>query len=148
MLLICPLPAFSQHFIGKTMNEIKKALQKKAGKNLNPSATVHSTDTTITFTVKEEGKAADFSYVFDKNGKCLLEMVKAADDKSYQFYLNETLAEKDFEWKKINENQYVSKFSDFLMIELPGEILPNQFNVFRTEWSKEMYELVTGKKGN
>lgn len=139
VLLIFPLPVISQHFIGKTRAEIIKELEKK---------TARSTDSTIIYSANEEGMKAEFIYSFDKNGKCLLEMLKAADEGSYQYYLKATLAITEFEWKKINENQYVSKFNSYLMLELPGEALPHQFNVFRTEWSKEMYEMVTGTKVN
>ena len=49
---------------------------------------------------------------------------------------------KKFEWNKINENQYISKFEEKLMIELPAENYDHSFSILKVEWTKELYELL------
>ena len=97
LLLISPLPVFSQHFIGKTKAEIKKEL---------PSNSIRVTDTTLSYILKEDDKVAEIGFSFTKEGKCMLEMIKARDENSYQYFLNAALSKKDFDWKKADSNNY------------------------------------------
>jgi hypothetical protein len=146
MFFFLPLAGFSQQSIGKSREDIRKELEKKAGGDKNAKSKIHNNASWISYTVVENGKTAEFSYDFDQNNKCVIETIKAADKSSYDYYLNAALADKEFEWKRINENQYISKFSAYRMLELAGESVPNQFSFFKTDWNKEMYELLSQSK--
>jgi hypothetical protein len=55
------------------------------------------------------------------------------------------LAKEKYVWKKINENQYISKFEDKIMIELPTENKSNSITIIRTDWTKILYDILAGK---
>lgn len=63
----------------------------------------------------------DFIYSFNRSGKCQSEKVIAGCDSFFNKYLQAVLGQKKYEWKKINENQYLSKYITRMMIELPAE---------------------------
>jgi hypothetical protein len=56
--------------------------------------------------------------------------------------LNKVLEKKGYQWKKINENQYISSFSDQLLIELPVEKKEFYFTIYRAQWSREVYDIL------
>lgn len=148
LLIILPITGFSQYAVGKTMPELRKELEKMAVNDKEPLSKISTTKSWISYTSKAKGRAAEFSFDFDNNGKCVIETIRALDSSAYEYYLKIALAKKEFEWIRINENQYMSKFSAYLMIELAGETIPNQFSFFKTDWSKEMYELLKESKKN
>lgn len=81
---------------------------------------------------------------FDGDGKCFFEEYEATCDSCMKNVLKSILAKEKYGWIKINENQYVSRFKEYLMIELPVENGDYSFSVFRTEWSKQSYKMLTG----
>lgn len=46
---------------------------------------------------------------------------------------------------KLNENQYISKFEEKLLIELPTENKTNTIRIIRTDWNKVLYDIMKGK---
>jgi hypothetical protein len=80
----------------------------------------------------------------NKSDKCIMEKILAASVTDYRHYLQSVVTDDKYEWKKINENQYVSKFDQYLMLETPPNNDVNSFTILRTKWTKEMYKLLTG----
>lgn len=82
---------------------------------------------------------------FDEKGLCDMESyqyeTKAVFDKRLQLILG--LGE--FEWIKINENQFVSNFKKQRLVEIFEEEPPYQVRILRTAWSKELYDLLLKK---
>jgi hypothetical protein len=145
LVIFFPFTGFSQNFIGKSKEKVKKELQLQLKKNDSLAITLTDRDSVLVYSIKDDKVlAADFIYGFDKSGKCQSEKVIAGCQACFNKYLQATLATKKYGWKKINENQYVSKFSDRRMIELPDEKKNFTFSILRTDWSKEMYELLSG----
>ena len=66
----------------------------------------------------------------------------AGCDSCYKKYLNDLLNQKEYAWKKINGNQYVSKFASHLMLELPFDKDDFTFTLFRASWTKELYDIL------
>jgi|CXWL01.1.fsa_nt_gi hypothetical protein len=145
LLLLFPVAGFSQNFIGKSKAQVKKYLQRQIAKNDSLTITLTDTDSVLLFSIKS-GKVlpADFIYSFDKSGKCRSEKVMAGCDSCFNKFLNAALAEKKYEWKKINENQYVSKYAARMMIELPPENKDFSYVILRTQWSRQLYSMLTG----
>lgn len=145
LLLLFPVAGFSQNFIGKSKAQVKKYLQRQIAKNDSLTITLTDTDSVLLFSIKS-GKVlpADFIYSFDKSGKCRSEKVMAGCDSCFNKFLNAALAEKKYEWKKINENQYVSKYAARMMIELPPENKDFSYVILRTQWSRQLYTMLTG----
>ncbi len=81
-------------------------------------------------------------FVFDQKGLCLTETTNTRCDSCHDGYLKIVLDKKKYNWKKINENQYISRFEDGLMIEMFPEGEIRSFSVLRVEWTRELYELL------
>lgn len=86
-----------------------------------------------------------FIYGFNKKGKCWSEKVIARCDSCFTKYLQGVLDQEKYGWKKINENQYVSKYSYRLMLEFPPENKDFSYVILRTDWTKELYRTLTNQ---
>jgi len=145
LFLLLPVTAFSQHFIGKNKPWVKKYLQRQIKKNDSLHITLTDHDSMLVYSIKA-GKVlpAEFVYGFSTSGICRSEKVIANCDSCFKKFLDIALAEKKFEWKKINENQYVSKYSARRMIELSPDNQAFYYTILRTNWNRELYALLTG----
>jgi hypothetical protein len=144
-LLLFSFSCFSQNYINKTKAQVKKELNEYISKNDSLNATVSETDVAIVLVIKgPKTLPADFIYRFDKSGKCISEKVIAGCDSCFTKYFQAVLDRKKYEWKKINENQYISGFAAKMMIELPPDSKNYSFVILRTDWSKQMYDLLRG----
>ena len=143
-LFLLPVTCFSQNFIGKSKSQVKKILQRQIVKNDSLTITLTDNDSIIIYSVKA-GKVypADFFYGFDKSGKCRLEKIIIPCDSCYKIFLQSVLGQKKYEWKKINENQYISKYAARMMIELPAESKELSYTILKTAWTKKLYSLLT-----
>lgn len=143
VLLLLPVCGFSQALIGKSKSSVKKHLQEYTAKNDSLAVSMTETDSTILYSIKPgKSLAADFIYSFDKSGNCISQYVKASCDSCYKKYLQNALNEEKYGWKKINENQYISKYKYQLLIELPGDESNFSFVILRTGWTKKSYDLL------
>ncbi|MFN8289501.1 MAG: hypothetical protein U0U70_04545 [Chitinophagaceae bacterium] len=144
LTLLLPSALFSQKYFDKTKQEVKKELENyvTANKAFNPTLT--ETDTTLVLSITGQEKKTDsFVYGFDKtSGKCSYQRTMAGCDSCYKKYLNDLLNQKEYAWKKINGNQYVSKFASHLMLELPFDKDDFTFTLFRASWTKELYDIL------
>lgn len=146
LLLILPALAYSQININKTKGEIKKEIAKFKKSTPALTLTVSETDSTLTIIKTDADKNREEALVeFDKAGKCRSELRTFNCDHCYKQELEALLGMSKYQWKKLNENQYISKFEENLMIELPTEDKTNTFNIIRTNWSKLLYDMLTGK---
>lgn len=144
-LLLLPAAGFSQNFLGKSKNQVKKILQKKIRKSDSLVITMTDKDSILIYNIKA-GKTwpGEFRYSFNASGKCRSEKVIAGCDSCFRKYLQTLLDQKKYAWKKINENQYVSNYSSRMMIELPAENKDFIYTLFRMDWSKELYAMLSG----
>lgn len=138
------LQGFSQNNIGKDKAFISRYLDKYVAENKAYKASWKNTDRGIELTVSdEEGHPVYFRYRFDSDsGLCITEETVSACESCYRKYLDRLLGMKKYEWKKINENQYVSRFSDYLMIEIQQDNDEFSFTLIKTSWTRELYDLM------
>ena len=146
-LLIVPSTGFSQLYINKTKSQVKQELGKKFLKKDSISASITETDSTLLMKVRGTGATeADHIYSFDKSGKCSAEKTVTWCDSCFEKLLQPVLAQKKYQWKKININQYVSEFSAgvFLEIQVTGNTY--SFTIFRLNFSRKMYKFLLEDK--
>lgn len=139
-LLLVPATGFSQLYINKTKSHVKREVSKYISENDSITTNITETDSTLLMTFRGAGATeADHIYNFDKSGKCSSEKTITWCDSCLEKLLQPLLAEKKYEWKKINLNQYVAKFSAgiFLEMQISGDIY--SFTIFRITLTKEMY---------
>lgn len=146
LLLLFPVTAFSQNFIGRYKKQVKKHLQQQIVKNDSLTITLTDNNSELIYSIKA-GKVypADFVYGFSKAGKCRLEKVTAGCDSCYKIFLQNVLEQKKYGWEKINENQYISKYAARMMIELPAESKELSYTILKTKWKKKSYNLLKVK---
>ncbi len=145
LLFASPFTAFTQQFIGKSHAQVKKELNKKLAKEDGLAVVMNDNDSTIVYSYKDDkAQPVDFIYGFDKHASCWWEKVSASCDSCFRKYLADVLAQKKYEWKKINENQYISRYADHLLIELPGLSNDYSYTILHTEWTREVYDMLKG----
>ncbi len=137
-LLACCSPAAAQEFINMPYNKAETALKKAyPGKSGQPA--VYTRKDSILVQVSD---LTQLIYVFDKKGLCMTETTSTRCDSCYNGYLEVLLNKKISNWKKINENQYISRYEDNMMIELVPEAEIRTFSIFRADFTREVYELL------
>ncbi|MBL7725589.1 MAG: hypothetical protein JNK27_15680 [Chitinophagaceae bacterium] len=141
LLLISPV--YSQGYINLKRTEVISTLKKKFQPAGNNQATISLLKDTVKV-IPADNRANEpvYIYLFDESGRCKSETIMTRCDSCLTGLLQAALAQKKYEWKKINENQYISKFEDKLMIELPPENPNHSFSFLRVEWTRKLYDLL------
>ena len=146
LFIIFPLLAYSQININKTKAEIKKEIAKFKKSTPAFSVTVSETDSTLTTIKKAANKNKEEALLeFDKTGKCRSELRIFNCDQCFKKELETLLGLEKYKWEKLKENQYISKFEEKLLIELPTENKTNTIRIIRTDWNKVLYDIMKGK---
>ncbi|MCX6318228.1 MAG: hypothetical protein NTW29_13115 [Bacteroidetes bacterium] len=145
LILVIANTGQAQNFINKRASQVINMLNKYDAGPGYEKPVITTGDSIITMRVKGSGKIETvFIYLFDSEGRCKSEQIKASCDSCYKKYLDGVLAQKKYQWKKINENQYISSFGKKRMIEMPAENNDFSYMILRTGWSKKLYQLLTG----
>lgn len=143
---IIPLASSGQESIGKPKEVVKSELETWKKANAGSFPGISDGGSTISLAIKDPGYGqVRFIYTFDKSKTCISIKTIALNDSARNNYLNNMLEKKEYEWVKLNGNQYISKFSDKLMIELPGDPKNHSVTVYRAEWNQEIYNMLLKK---
>lgn len=143
ILVFLPAHLFAQKYFDKGKEHVKKDLQHYIAQNktLNPVLTV--TDSSLVLEIAEADGPTRFIYSFDsESGKCMAQRTEANCEACYKKYRDNLLDQKVYKWVKLNENQYVSRYEDRLLVELAADEKDYTFTVFKTQWTKDFYELL------
>jgi len=108
--------------------------------------TITSDSNSITWRSKPGTNALEKFYLFDSAGKCKIEKLSTGNNDDFQALLKATLSKRKYRWKEINLNQYVSKFSKGLLLEV--QAINNNYSIsfIKTNLGKQMYRMLMGKK--
>lgn len=143
-LLFC-LASSAQNHIDHTRNEIKQVLQKQYA--TVPTSSMQwkeSKDSMeLSFT---SGEIAHYNFSFNKKGQCQGETIYFTSESAFTNFLTTITQNPIYQFKKINENQYVSDYEHFLLIELPAESPEKKIGVFKTTWTRSLYDLLMKSK--
>lgn len=143
-VLILPAICQGQNSLTKSKVQVRKQLKTYLKKNDSLSAKINETDSTIILSIKQGASLpAEFIYYFNEKGKCNTEKVVSYCDSCHTKYLNRVLTNEKYGWKKINENQYISDFKHKITLELPADENQQYFVLIYSDWSKELYNLLT-----
>ena len=137
--------ATAQNHIDHTRPEIKQVLQKQYA--TTPASIMQwkefKDSMVLSFT---SGDIASYHFSFSKKGLCQGEIIYFTTDSAFANFLNVIIKNPIYHFKRINENQYVSDYEHFLLIELPAESPEKKFGVFKTSWTKSLYEFLMKSK--
>lgn len=146
LLLILPAISFGQRYMNFTRSAIRDSISVKIDKKDGYTTSINETINELTYTIKGPGsEQTDIIYSFDSLGKCMREKVIANCDTCIHSKLQSILGIESYKWKKINGNQYVSRFEDRLMIELSINKQEHSFYIHRMEWTQLLYDILLGK---
>ncbi|HRE38418.1 MAG TPA: hypothetical protein PK092_08225 [Chitinophagaceae bacterium] len=146
LLLFLPAISFGQRYMNFTKSALKDSLAAKNEKKKGVTTSLKDTKDDLIYTIKGPGTdQTDIIYSFDSLGRCLREKVIAGCDTCIHSKLQSILNIQSYKWKKINENQYVSRFEDRLMIELSVNKQEHSFYIHRMEWTQLLYDILLGK---
>lgn len=146
-LILFPCLAFSQTYINLDKAGVRKKLKNYVLENDSLKSEIKETAHSIHFTLKDpRTRPAEFIYEFDKAGKCMSERTIVDCDSCLRKFIQTALDRKEYGWKKVNENQYVSEFSKKMLLELPVDSADHHYSIIRTDWNKQMYDLLTAKQ--
>jgi hypothetical protein len=147
IFLLAPSAAFAQLLISKTKNEIKKEIEKIHAAKDNISLILTETDSSMSYASKEtQDNKPGYFFHFDSTGKCNLQKILTTSDSCHQASLMQLLAEKEYEWKQLNMNQYISKFTAGVFLEMQSINEVYSITIMKTNLSKEMYQFLMGNK--
>jgi len=131
-------PVSGQDFINMPYSKAEAALRKAyPGNGSQPD--VYPRKDSILVRVSSH---TQLIYVFDAKGLCMTETTNTRCDSCHDGYLNVILEKKKYGWKKINENQYISRFEDNMMIELFPEGEVRTISLLRADFTRELYDLL------
>jgi hypothetical protein len=143
LFLLLPFTVTAQDKFDKSKNQVKKELDQFVADNPGQKMSVTQTDSTVNlYRMDPKAGLVQITYGFNKNDKCSQETVKASCDSCIRSLFRSVLDRSSFQWKKINENQYVSKYEDRILIELPVDPDDYSFMLFRAQWTKEIYDIL------
>jgi hypothetical protein len=146
LLLLLPVVSFGQQYMNYTKTALRDTLTAKIEKNNGIITTIKDTRDGLIYTTKGPGtEKTEIIYSFDSLGKCMREKVVAGCDTCIYAKLQSILNIGGYKWKKINENQYVSRFEDRLMIERSINKQEHSFYIHRMEWTQLLYDILLGK---
>lgn len=143
-LLLFPAILSAQLHFDKEKSKVKKELEHFISRNKSINPSLNETDSTLVLQTEDKpGQFIRVIYGFDRvSAKCNVQQTVTDCDACYQEQLNKLMEQKSFQWKKLNENQYASRYEDHLLLELRSEENDFTFTLFRTDWSREFYELL------
>lgn len=137
-LLLTSRPVNAQDFINMPKGKAEAVLRKAyPGSSSQPAVDTRNDSILVRVTNQTQ-----FIYVFDKKGLCITETVNTRCDSCHDGYLKIILDKPKYAWKKINENQYISRFEDNMMIELFPEGEIRTISVLRADFTRELYDLL------
>ncbi len=128
----------AQEFINMPYAKAAAAL-KKAYPGTSTQPDVYTRNDSILVRVNNQSQLI---YVFDEKGLCMTETTNTRCDSCHDGYLKIILDKKKYNWKKINENQYISRYEDNMMIELFPEGEIRTISVLRADFTRELYDLL------
>lgn len=139
---LLPLTTNAQDYLGKIKSVLRKELREYTSGS-GKAQVLSETDSTLVVSPKADAiRPVTYIYSFDNNGKCNFEKIITSCKECFEETLQIVLGKKQYEWKKINENQYASKYEARLLLELPPDEGQYYFTIFPMNWTREMYELM------
>jgi hypothetical protein len=140
IILFLPLAGFSQVYINQTKSKIKEETATLLKGNDSLNAEYAESDSTLEIKIRgKNGIDSDHIYKFDAQGKCISQKTITHCDTCHKKMLQPLLALKKYRWRRINQNQYVAKFSENIFLEIQEIGQTYWFVIFKLNLGRKMY---------
>ncbi len=137
-MLVILVPAGAQKYIGKNREEIEKIIRE-----INPNGVITGSDSILILSTSPDHQTnINFTCHFSPGGKCRIESYSSVCNSCYRDLLAMTLGQKKYRWKKINGNQYISKYRSRLLLETDPDPGKNSFRIIQTSWTRKIYKML------
>jgi hypothetical protein len=138
--LFFAVPVFCQSYINLSQNKVRQKLDNYLLK-FDIKGDISETDSSTILSITDtRRKPASFLFLYS-DGKCVEEN-KLACDSCVTKYLEETLADKKMEWRKMNDTTYLSKYSKHLMMIITVNGTASSLIIRKTNWDKKAYKAI------
>lgn len=143
LILLCLLPvmgAFSQAYLGHPKSTVRSGLKRYIKTHGLTNSLITEQGDTITLRINDPAtQPATFRYIFDEGHWCIAEQ-KTSCDKCVAELLKTILATEKYEWVKINETTYVSKYSKKRKVQVTDGENGKCVEIAKIKWGKIEYE--------
>ncbi len=142
VLLLLPVcAAFSQSMIGHTRSVVRTHLKRYIRQHNFTNSKIEERADTMLLNVKEKDLAAvEFRYIFNANRWCIAEQKTTCCEQCMSTLMTDILGSKRFEWNKINDSTYISKFSKKRLIKVTQTNETKRVDIHKIKWSRQQYE--------
>lgn len=131
----------SAQYVGKTRTAILRALKSSVKFHKYKGDPIVEGEHVIAMHVNDSSwYRTSFYYDFNKKGKCFRERAITYCDTCFRKYRGEKLGTKRFEWVKVTDSLYVSKYSKQRMLETRYNGQEWTIELTKIEWTQSEYD--------
>jgi hypothetical protein len=124
--------------LGSPKAEIEKKLSYDIGTGMI------ATDSTISYNLSTDPQGyIRVTCHFSREENCSMIIYSSDDAGTYAYYLDRVIEDPKYRWRKINGNQYVSKYRKKLLLETDPDPSKQAFRVLPAQWTRETYRTFT-----
>ncbi|MER3465270.1 MAG: hypothetical protein C4329_13510 [Chitinophagaceae bacterium] len=139
VILLSCITSFGQASIGDLRVTVRGKLQPIIKKDCF-QCEMTETDSTISVLSKDStALPALFIYHFTENKKCYKEESIAHCKPCFDKYLATAPGKKEYEWVKVDDKHWVSKYPEKLILEITDDQKDYSFIIYRMNWDKGLY---------
>lgn len=142
LLMALPLFAAAQLQVGHSGSAIRDHWKKQQAAGVRSTVTARSKQLLLVTVQGEKGTARNY-YELDSAGICQVQRLETEDTTVAGDFLTQLLALPTYQWKKLNENQYISRFEDHVLVELPADGSMKYVKIIRMNWNRTLYDLLS-----
>lgn len=140
VLLFIVHSAFSQFYIGDHKNVVRNGLKRYIRTEDLTNTVIAERGDTLVLQINDPRKQhAAFRYIFNQSQWCIAEQ-KIACERCAAEFMKTTLAAKKYEWVKINDSTYVSRFSKKRLLQVTAIDTMKRVDITKIKWTREKYE--------
>ncbi|MDF2192868.1 hypothetical protein [Paraflavitalea sp. CAU 1676] len=131
----------SAQYIGKTRTATLRALRSSVKFHKYKGDPIEQGEHTVAMHIDDSSwYRTSFYYDFNKKGKCFRERVTTYCDTCFRKYRGDRLDKKRFDWIKVTDSLYVSKFSKQRMLETHQNGEERTIELTKIEWNQSEYD--------
>ncbi len=139
---LLPFELAAQNYVGLTEKKVQSRLKKETRKSDRADRmAVQTPGSSKTFS-GSRSRSVDLQLSCDSAGVCYSEQYLCKDESAALQWQKKILAQKEFGWQKLNENQHVSVMERQLLLEIYRAERYWVVQVLRTNWSPLQYRLL------
>jgi hypothetical protein len=142
LLVLLPLGAKAQHYVGLGEKELRAKLKKETRRFQQEAPSVNKpSENTFRFTAMRS-KRVSMELLCDSAGSCYAEKYISRQESDALLWQKKILSAKEYGWQKLNENQHISFQERQRLLEVYRQDSLWVVQVLRTGWSPLQYQML------